>query len=99
MRRRRDGMRNADFWNVARTSASARAVNGLLTAITRRSPVGTVIVHSVRGARSVPRATIRRRAQGHNKLSGSMGRVAAAGDNAAMESFFAQQKRVLDRHA
>ena len=33
----------------------------------------------------------------HN-LSGSMGRVAAAGDNAAMESFFALlQKNVLDR--
>ena len=34
----------------------------------------------------------------HARLVGSMGRVAAAGDNAAMESFFALlQKNVLDR--
>src|SRR3954452_21157185 len=33
-----------------------------------------------------------------NRLSGSMGRVAAAADNAAMESFYALlQKNVLDR--
>jgi len=35
-----------------------------------------------------------------NQLSGSMGRVAAAGDNAAMESFFSLlQKNVLDRRS
>ena len=34
-----------------------------------------------------------------NQLSGSMGRVASAGDNAAMESFFSLlQKNVLDQH-
>jgi putative transposase len=34
----------------------------------------------------------------HHGLVGSMGRVGAAGDNAAMESFFALlQKNVLDR--
>jgi transposase InsO family protein len=33
-------------------------------------------------------------------MVGSMGRVGAAGDNAAMESFFSLlQKNVLDRHA
>jgi putative transposase len=33
-----------------------------------------------------------------NKLTGSMGRVSSAGDNAAMESFYALlQKNVLDR--
>ena len=33
-------------------------------------------------------------------MVGSMGRVGAAGDNAAMESFFALlQKNVLDRHS
>jgi putative transposase len=33
-------------------------------------------------------------------LTGSMGRVASAGDNAAMESFFALlQKNVLNRHS
>ena len=31
-------------------------------------------------------------------MVGSMGRVGAAGDNAAMESFFSLQKNVLDRH-
>ena len=35
-----------------------------------------------------------------NRLTGSMGRVASAADNAAMESFFALlQKNVLDRHS
>jgi transposase InsO family protein len=35
----------------------------------------------------------------NNGLIGSMGRVGACGDNAAMESFFALlQKNVLDRH-
>ena len=34
----------------------------------------------------------------HHHLTGSMGRVGAAGDNAAMESFFALlQKNVLNR--
>ena len=34
-----------------------------------------------------------------HRLRGSMGRVAAAADNAAMESFYALlQKNVLDRH-
>ncbi len=34
----------------------------------------------------------------NNKLKGSMGRVGACGDNAAMESFFSLlQKNVLDR--
>jgi putative transposase len=34
-----------------------------------------------------------------NGLTGSMGRVGACGDNAAMESFFSLlQKNVLDRH-
>jgi len=39
-----------------------------------------------------------RRLLGYHDLVGSMGRVGAAGDNAAMESFFALlQKNVLDR--
>ncbi|MGJ0205091.1 integrase core domain-containing protein, partial [Leucobacter sp. gxy201] len=38
------------------------------------------------------------RALTHHRLVGSMGRVGAAGDNAAMESFFALlQKNVLNR--
>ena len=38
-------------------------------------------------------------ALGRHHLKGSMGQVGSAGDNAAMESFFALlQKNVLDRH-
>ena len=71
------------------------AVSGLRTAIARRSPVGTVIVHSDRGSQFRARKFVA--VLKANKLSGSMGRVAAAGDNAAMESFFALlQKNVLD---
>jgi putative transposase len=72
------------------------AVSALRSAIARRAPTGTVIVHSDRGSQfrsRAFRAVIR--AAG---LQGSMGRVASAGDNAAMESFHALlQKNVLDR--
>jgi transposase InsO family protein len=74
------------------------AVTGLRTAIARLSPVGTVIVHSDRGSQFRARRFVA--VLKVNKLSGSMGRVAAAGDNAAMESFFALlQKNVLDRRS
>ena len=40
------------------------------------------------------------RALAHHDLTGSMGRVASCGDNAAMESFFSLlQKNVLDRRS
>ena len=72
------------------------AVSALRSAIARRQPCATVIVHSDRGSqfrsrdfRAVLKAT---------GLQGSMGRVASAGDNAAMESFHSLlQKNVLDR--
>jgi transposase InsO family protein len=72
------------------------AVSALRSAIARRQPTGTVVVHSDRGgqfrARSF-RATLKA-----NGLTGSMGRVAAAADNAAMESFYELlQKNVLNR--
>lgn len=72
------------------------AVRALRTAIARRQPHGTVIVHSDRGSqfRSRDFRAVLKAAQ----LSGSMGRVAAAADNAAMESFWALlQTNVLDR--
>ena len=73
------------------------AVVALRTTIARRQPSGTVIVHSDRGSqfRSRPfRAVLTA-----HRLRGSMGRVAAAADNAAMESFYALlQKNVLNRH-
>jgi len=71
------------------------AVRALRNAIMTRRPVGT-IVHSDRGSQFRSKAFIR--VLKNNGLVGSMGRVGAAGDNAAMESFFALlQKNVLDR--
>jgi len=65
-----------------------------------RHPVGTVVVHSDRG--SIEPSQFRSRAfravLKSAKLTGSIGRVASAGDNAAMESFFALlQKNLLNR--
>jgi putative transposase len=54
------------------------------------------VVHSDRGGQFRSRAF--RAVLKANKLTGSMGRVSSAGDNAAMESFYALlQKNVLDR--
>jgi transposase InsO family protein len=72
------------------------AVSALRSAIARRRPVGTVIVHSDRGGQF--RARSFRAVLTAAGLRGSMGRVAAAGDNAAMESFHSLlQKNVLNR--
>ncbi|WBO66292.1 IS3 family transposase [Streptomyces camelliae] len=75
---------------------SRLAVAALESAVARRGPAAECIVHSDRGSqfrsRKVAAALTR------HGLVGSMGRVGAAGDNAAMESFFALlQKNVLDR--
>jgi transposase InsO family protein len=74
---------------------SQLAVNALTNAVLLRDPVGTV-VHSDRGGQFRSRRYVRTlQAAG---LTGSMGRVAACADNAAMESFFSLlQKNVLDR--
>lgn len=72
------------------------AVNALQMAIQRRRPIGTT-VHSDRGSQFRSRRFVH--ALSVAGLTGSMGRVGAAGDNAAMESFFALlQKNVLDQH-
>jgi transposase InsO family protein len=71
------------------------AVNALHHAVALRSPTGTV-VHSDRGSQFRSRKYVH--ALRTNGLTGSMGRVGACADNAAMESFFALlQKNVLDR--
>ncbi|MFB6551263.1 IS3 family transposase [Streptomyces sp. NPDC056405] len=75
---------------------SRLAVAALESAVARRGPAAGCIVHSDRGSqfRSRKVAAVLTR----HGLAGSMGRVGAAGDNAAMESFFALlQKNVLDR--
>ena len=70
------------------------AVSALRMAITRRDPAGTV-VHSDRGSQFRSKKFVRVLA--NNGLVGSMGRVGACGDNAAMESFFSLlQNNVLD---
>jgi transposase InsO family protein len=75
---------------------SRLAVNALESAIARRGQVAGCIVHSDRGSQFRSRKFVSVLAR-HNMV-GSMGRVGAAGDNAAMESFFALlQKNVLDR--
>jgi putative transposase len=72
------------------------ALNALRSAVARRQPRGTVVVHSDRGGQFRSRK-FRAVLKAH-RLSGSMGRVSSAGDNAAMESFYALlQKNVLDR--
>ena len=72
------------------------AVTALRSAIARRQPKKTVVVHSDRGGQFRSRAF--RATLKANGLTGSMGRVAAAGDNAAMESFYSLlQKNVLNR--
>jgi putative transposase len=74
---------------------AALAVSALRNAIALRSPDGT-IVHSDRGSQFRSHAFVR--TLRHHGLVGSMGRVGACGDNAAMESFFSLlQKNVLDR--
>jgi putative transposase len=70
------------------------AVSALRMAISRRAPVATV-VHSDRGSQFRSKKFVRTLKS--NDLIGSMGRVGACGDNAAMESFFSLlQNNVLD---
>jgi len=79
---------------------SRLAVTALDNAVARRhadgADVAGCIVHSDRGSQFRSRRFVH--ALNRHQLTGSMGRVGAAGDNAAMESFFALlQKNVLDR--
>jgi len=77
---------------------SSLAVNALNNAVAMRGDVAGCVVHSDRGSQFRSRKFLR--ALTRHGLVGSMGRVAAAGDNAAMESFFALlQKNVLNRRS
>lgn len=83
-------------YSIADRMHSRIVVQAIDSAAARRSDIAGCILHSDRGsqfrARRVARALRR-----HNMV-GSMGRVGSAGDNAAMESFFALlQNNVLDR--
>ncbi|BDH56581.1 integrase [Tsukamurella sp. PLM1] len=76
---------------------SRLAVNALNNAVARRdADVSGCIIHSDRGSQFRSRKFVS--ALNQHGLVGSMGRVGAAGDNAAMESFFSLlQRNVLDR--
>jgi len=72
------------------------AVAALDNAVARRGDVAGCILHSDRGSQF--RARKLHRALARHEMVGSMGQVGSAGDNAAMESFFALlQKNVLNR--
>ncbi|MFG2987603.1 IS3 family transposase, partial [Streptomyces sp. NPDC048258] len=75
---------------------SRLAVAALDNAVARREHVDGCILHSDRGSQFRSRKFVR--ALDRHRMAGSIGRVGAAGDNAAMESFFSLlQKNVLDR--
>jgi putative transposase len=84
-------------WAIDSRMKARLVVAAIEMAVARRDgDVAGCIVHSDRGsqfrARKVQRALTRHR------MVGSMGQVGSAGDNAAMESFFALlQKNVLNR--
>lgn len=84
-------------YSIADRMTADLAVAALRMAIQRRRPVGTT-VHSDRGSQFRSRRFVLELHR--HGLVGSMGRVGAAGDNAAMESFFALlQKNVLNTRA
>lgn len=75
---------------------SRLAVAALNNAVARRGDVAGCVLHTDRGSQFRSRKFVR--ALNRHHMVGSMGRVGAAGDNAAMESFFALlQNNVLDR--
>ena len=83
-------------YSIGKRMTAELATSALRSAIARRQPTGTVVVHSDRGSQFRSRAF--RAVLAGSRLTGSMGRVSSAGDNAAMESFWALlQKNVLDR--
>jgi putative transposase len=75
---------------------SRLASTALSNAVARRGEVAGCILHTDRGSQFRSRSFVH--ALRRYEMVGSMGRVGAAGDNAAMESFFSLlQKNVLDR--
>ena len=86
-------------YSIDSRMTSKLAVTALNSAVARRAAAGAdvagCIIHSDRGSQFRSRRYVH--ALSHHGLVGSMGRVGACGDNAAMESFFALlQKNVLN---
>ena len=83
-------------YSISDRMKSRLAVDALTNAVARRGQVAGCILHTDRGSQFRSRKFVR--ALHRYGMVGSMGKVGAAGDNAAMESFFALlQKNVLDR--
>ena len=83
-------------YSISDRMQSRLAVDALASAVARRGEVAGCILHTDRGSQFRSRKFVR--ALHRHEMVGSMGKVGAAGDNAAMESFFALlQKNVLDR--
>ena len=87
-------------YSISDRVTSSVAVAALDSAAARRRADGVDVagcmMHTDRGSQSRSRTFVH--AINRHGLAGSTGRVSAAGDNAAMESFFALlQKNVLDR--
>ena len=86
------------WYSIDARIKSRLAVAALSSAVARRGNVAGCVVHSDRGSQFRSRKFVH--AISRADMVGSIGRVGAAGDNAAMESFFALlQKNVLDRQA
>jgi putative transposase len=82
-------------YSIDARMTSEVAVNALRNAVALRGPAAA-IMHSDRGSQFRSHAYVR--ALRAARLRGSMGRVGACADNAAMESFFSLlQKNVLNR--
>ena len=85
-------------YSIDSTMKSRLVVNAIDNAAAVRGNVAGCVVHSDRGSQFRSRKAIR--ALARHRMVGSMGRVGAAGDNAAMESFFSLlQKNVLNRRS
>jgi putative transposase len=83
-------------WSIDSRMKARLVVAAIEMAVARRGEVAGCILHSDRGSQF--RARKVHRALARHRMVGSMGQVGSAGDNAAMESFFALlQRNVLDR--
>jgi putative transposase len=83
-------------WAIDERMKARLVVAAIEMAVARRGEVAGCILHSDRGSQFRARKVHRTLAR--HQMVGSMGQVGSAGDNAAMESFFALlQRNVLDR--
>jgi transposase InsO family protein len=83
-------------WAIDERMKARLVVAAVEMAVARRGEVAGCILHSDRGSQF--RARKVHRALARHRMVGSMGQIGSAGDNAAMESFFALlQRNVLDR--